>query len=220
MLEVIYSDSCAVVCVKPAGVSSEGDAGGMPGLIKEQLGADADVHVVHRLDKAVGGLMVYALGSRSAAALSAQVSAREFSKTYLAVVHGCPEQKSGRYDDLLFHDSAKNMTYVVRRMRRSVREASLEYEVIAERDGTSLVKITLLTGRTHQIRAQFASRGMPLVGDNRYGARDRCGIALWSYALGFSLPSGGRAGFSALPPAGYPWETFGGELSSMPDSRV
>ena len=140
----------------------------------------------------------------------------KFVKEYLAVVHGAPEEKNGRMDDLLFHDRQKNMTYVVKRKRKGVRDASLEYEVISERDGLSLVQVHLLTGRTHQIRAQFASRKMPLVGDGRYGARDKCAIALWSYRLSLTAPSNGeRLEFTRVPPESAPWDVFSEEIAAL-----
>ena len=217
MLELLYSDRDIAAVIKPTGVSSSDTAEGMPELIRRELGLAAPAFTVHRLDNAVGGVMIYALTQKAAAALSRDIAERRgFEKYYLAVVHGAPEEKSGRMDDLLFHDRQKNMTYVVKRERKGVRDASLEYEVIAERDGLSLVRVHLLTGRTHQIRAQFASRKMPLVGDGRYGARDKCAIALWSYRLSLTNPSNGeRLEFTRVPPENSPWDIFGEEIAAL-----
>lgn len=209
MLRILYSDEHIAVCLKPEGISSADEKSGMPFLIKEQLGLSEPVRTVHRLDNAVGGVMVYALNRQAAARLSEDIAGHAFEKRYMAVVHGCPEEPSGRYDDLLFHDSSKNRTYVVKRMRKGVRDAALEYEVKSSADGLTLVEIRLLTGRTHQIRAQFSSRKMPLAGDGKYGAKDKCSIALWSYSLSFAHPvSGERMTFSVLPPKKEPWERF------------
>lgn len=210
-MKILYNDKYITVCIKPAGAVSTDEPGGMPELIRNELGdPKADVRCVHRLDRAVSGLMVYARSSEAAAELSRQISGRSFDKEYLAVVEGCPEAAEGRMDDLLFRNSAENKTYVVSRMRKGVREASLEYRVLGSAEGMSLVRIKLLTGRTHQIRAQFSSRGMPLAGDRKYGSADtQCAIALWSCELNFNHPSSGKPlGFSALPPKEYPWSLF------------
>ena len=132
----------------------------------------------------------------------------QMQKTYLAVLTGCPAEKTGTLEDFLFHDRVKNKTYVVKRMRGGVKQARLHYEILAEKDGLSLARIRLETGRTHQIRVQFASRGYPLLGDGKYGSRDnRCACALWSFRLAF--PDGtGEAVFEAQPPARFPWTLF------------
>ena len=210
-MKIIYNDNCIIVCIKPAGAVSTDEPGGMPELIRNELDDPrADVRCVHRLDRAVSGLMVFARSSDSAAELSRQISGRSFDKEYLAVVKGCPVPSEGRMDDLLFRNSSENKTYVVSRMRKGVREASLEYKVLGSKEGMSLVRIKLLTGRTHQIRAQFSSRGMPLAGDRKYGSADtQCGIALWSCELSFTHPlTGKQLEFSAMPPKEYPWSLF------------
>lgn len=210
-MNIIYNDNHIIVCIKPAGAVSTDEPGGMPELIRNELGnSQAGVFCVHRLDRAVSGLMVFARSSDAASELSRQISDRSFDKEYLAVVKGCPVPAEGRMDDLLFRNSAENKTYVVSRMRKGVREASLEYRVLGSLEGMSLVRIKLLTGRTHQIRAQFSSRGMPLIGDRKYGSADtQCGIALWSCKLSFNHPSTGKMlEFSALPPKEYPWSAF------------
>lgn len=209
---IIYHDNMIAVCVKPAGVSSADEPGGMPELIGKALGLPAKAaKTVHRLDTAVSGLMVYALTKEAAADLSREIAEGSFQKTYLAAVHGRPEETVGRFTDLLFKDSKANKTYVVKRPRKGVREAMLDYEVIGAANDLSLVKIRLLTGRTHQIRVQFSSRKMPLYGDRKYGAPEAgTGFGLWSYALSFDHPkTGERMEFIKLPPEeGMPWRWF------------
>lgn len=135
----------------------------------------------------------------------------EFQKKYLCIVRGCPEEREGVWKDLLLHDKARNKSFVVKRMRGGVKEASLEYRVLAEKDGASLVLVRLHTGRTHQIRVQFASRGMPLLGDGRYGGGGG-EMALWSCSLAFPHPNGKTMEFQALPEGGV-WETFAAEIT-------
>ncbi|MDO4990561.1 MAG: RluA family pseudouridine synthase [Eubacteriales bacterium] len=206
-IPILYSDRDLAVCVKPRGVSSE--QGGLPELLATQLG-DECVRCVHRLDAAVGGVMVYALSSRAAAGLSRQIAQREMRKEYLAVVPGRPEPDEAVLRDLLFHDRAKNKSYVVRRMRAGVREAELSYRVLETAGALSLLSVSLHTGRSHQIRVQFAARGLPLLGDVKYGSAFRdCPIALWSHTLAFRHPADGRAlCFSALPERAFPWDSF------------
>lgn len=204
---ILHEDRDIVVCVKPVGTLSE--KGGMPEILAQSCAAK-EIYTVHRLDRAVGGVMVYAKTAEAAAKLSAAMGAGDFKKQYQAVVHGRPAEDSGVLRDLLFKDSAKNKSYVVKRMRKGVKEAELEYSVIESRADMSLVKITLHTGRSHQIRVQFSSRKMPLVGDVKYGSsRKDCNIALWSASLAFPHPkSGERMCFSANPPEVYPWTEF------------
>lgn len=208
MIPILQETAAFVVCLKPAGVSSQGEAGSaLPQLLKNQL--KCDIFPVHRLDQAVGGVMVYAKTAKEAARLSACIAAGTFDKTYLAVVAGCPAEARGEWEDLLFHDRAKNRTYVVRRLRGGVKKARLAYEVLAAQDEKSLVRVRLYTGRTHQIRVQFASRGFPLAGDGKYGSRDHgCTCALWSHRLEFPAADGRILSFCAPMPAGYPWDAF------------
>lgn len=213
MLNILFEDDSLIVCVKPVGVSSQSDGGNdMVSILGEYLG-DA-VYPVHRLDKAVGGVMVYAKTKSAAAFLSKCVSERQMKKEYLAVVHGCPENESGVFEDLLFKDSRKNKSFVVDRMRKGVKDAKLEYKLLGsvdtEKGRLSLVRVLLHTGRTHQIRVQFASRKMPLIADGKYGGKDNgCNIGLWSYSLGFNHPlSKGFVSFSALPPDEMPWSLY------------
>ena len=205
-LQILYSDADIVACVKPAGVLSEEP--GMPRLLSEALGGE--FFCVHRLDRAVGGVMVYARTSAAAADLSRQISARQFHKEYLAVVQGRPNEDSAALRDLLFWDRAKNKSFVVKRQRGGVKEAELEYALLEALPELSLLRVILHTGRTHQIRVQFSSRALPLVGDVKYGSRYRdCALALWSHALGFRHPATGKPmSFSAMPEAVFPWNGF------------
>lgn len=204
-MRIIYQEETFLVCVKPSGISSEEGPCGMPELLRKE-GNCKEVYPVHRLDRAVSGLMVYALTKEAAGKLTKQIQEKIFQKKYLAMVKGVPDPREGRMDDLLLHIAKENKTYVVKRMRKGVREASLTYETIAEKNGYSLEKITLLTGRTHQIRAQFSSRKMPLYGDRKYGDQNTGDIALWSYELSFFHPeSGEQMTFTENPPAGEPW---------------
>ena len=205
-VEILYQDEHLLFCVKPQGLVSE--EGGMPNLLREKLGGE--IFCVHRLDKAAGGVMVYARSQKAAAALSRLVSDREMEKEYLAIVQGRPEEPAGDMRDLLYRDAKKNKSYVVKRERRGVKAAQLHYTLTAEKDGLSLVNIQLVTGRSHQIRVQFASRGLPLVGDAKYGSSYRDGdLALWERRLAFRHPFTGKAlAFEASPPPVWPWTMF------------
>ncbi len=208
-MDILYHDNDIAVCIKPPRVLSTDEAGGMPSLVRAALGGDA--RTVHRLDAAVGGLMVLARGSAAAGELSRQIRDGEFHKAYLAVVHGAPDAH-GTMRNLLRRDRARRMTFVADAPERGVQEAVLDYERLGAADGLSLVYITLRTGRTHQIRCQFAARSHPLVGDRKYGtlADGECGIALWSHELAFAHPATGeRLCFSTAPPEKYPWTLFG-----------
>lgn len=210
-MELVYVDDDILVCVKPARVLSTDEPGGVPDLAREALGDEnADVRTVHRLDRVVAGLMVLARNAKAASELSRQIRDNEFQKEYLAVVHGCPENACGTYRDLLGRDKARKMTFVAREMAKGVQEAVLDYEVLGSAVGLSKVRIRLHTGRTHQIRVQFASRGMALAGERKYDERnDPCEIALWSYRLGFAHPRTGEwVTFSKEPPEAHPWTLF------------
>ena len=215
-LTILYEDAHLVICLKPPGVLSEDSEKGrcMPALLREHYRAQGKndyIATVHRLDKIVGGVMVFSRRRQVTGMLTAAIARHEITKEYLAVLRGHPEKAEDTLTDLLFRDAAHNKSYVVRRMRKGVREARLSYREIARTDALSLVRIQLHTGRTHQIRVQFASRGLPLLGDIRYGSRDeRCTAALWSYRLALRHPVTGKTvDVSALPPEGYPWQLFG-----------
>lgn len=207
-MELIYKDEDIIVCLKPARVLSTDEPGGVPDLAREALGdPKADVRTVHRLDRVVAGLMVLARNARAASELSRQIRDGEFEKEYQAVVHGHPEQDRGTFTDLLGRDKVRKMTFVASEPAKGVQEAVLDYWVLAQNEAFSTVQIRLHTGRTHQIRVQFASRGMPLVGERKYSERnDPCEIALWSYRLGFTHPrTGEKLEFTHRPPAEFPW---------------
>lgn len=207
-MQIIYADRDVLVCVKPPRVLSTDESGGLPDLLRQELGdPDADVRTVHRLDRVVGGLMVLARNGRAASELSRQIREDLFEKEYLAVIHGKPDADQGRFTDLLFRDKARKMTMVVTEAGKGVQPASLRYWLINTTEHFSRVKIFLETGRTHQIRVQFASRGLPLVGERKYSTLDDpCEIALWSHRIGFIHPATGeKMEFTVEPPNEYPW---------------
>ena len=208
MLTMLYLDDHIAVCVKPPRVLSTDEPGGMPDLVRQTLGDPrADVRTVHRLDRVVGGVMVLARNAAAASELSRQIRESSFEKRYLAVVHGQPEQDVGHLRDLLGRDKARKMTFVAEAPGKGIQEAVLSYRVLNKAGDLSRVEVTLLTGRTHQIRVQFASRGMPLVGERKYSTlNDPCEIALWSCYLRFQHPvTGEELTFTRLPPEEYPW---------------
>ena len=210
-MEIIYMDEAVIVCIKPAGVLSTDEPGGLPELVRRELGDEkADVRTVHRLDRAVSGLMLLARGAKAASELSRQIRDGEFEKEYLAVVHGETEDKAS-LRDLLLRNKARKMTFVVSEPEKGVQEALLDYETLARSEDMSMVKIHLHTGRTHQIRVQFSSRGFPLVGERKYcEPMDECPLALWSHMIGFSHPvTGERMRFEKEAPAAWPWNIMG-----------
>lgn len=189
-MKILFEDENIVVCIKPRGIVSQADSMGkesMITLLSEMT--KSEIFPLHRLDKEVGGVMVYAKNKKSAAILSKQITDKIFKKEYIALVHGKPVSDKGEMRDLLFKDSRKNKSFVVKRKRKGVKSALLEYETIQNNDLYSKVLVRLHTGRTHQIRVQFASRKMPLVGDKKYGANDDSKIlCLWSYKIKFNHP--------------------------------
>lgn len=209
-MKIIYSDDRVFVCEKPAGVLSTDEAGGMPELIRAALSDEnATVKTVHRLDRVVGGIMLFARTKRAAAELSQQVYSREFTKEYLAVVHGKAVPPSGELVDMLERDLQSHRTFVAGADSQKAQRASLGYKTLAVSEGLSLLQISLHTGRTHQIRVQCASRNLPIIGDKRYGKGEDCPIALWSHRLGFTHPrTGERMEFLLEPPRTFPWDKF------------
>lgn len=197
-MEILYEDSSVIVCVKPRGVLSQTDKNGGESMVKSlEKYTSGEIYPVHRLDKETGGVMVYAKTKKAAAALSRDILEHRFYKEYLALVHGVPETQEDTLCDLLFHDKAKNKSYVVKRERKGVKKAELEYQLLEtrEKDGEkySLLRVVLHTGRTHQIRAQFASRHLPLAGDRKYGAQDaEKNLGLWAVKLKFINPETGK----------------------------
>lgn len=207
-MEILYMDSDILVCVKPARVLSTDEPGGLPDLIRDALGdRNADIRTVHRLDRVVSGVMVLARNARSASELSRQIREDEFHKEYYAVVHGHPRESAGTLVDLLYRDKARKMTMVTDIPGKGVQEAVLDYEVLSSNQELTLVRVLLRTGRTHQIRVQFSSRGLPLVGERKYAVlEDSCEIALWSHQIEFHHPTSGEwMTFSEEPPLVYPW---------------
>lgn len=198
-MDILYEDSAVVVCIKPQGVLSQSDKNGGESMITRlQTHTGGEIYPVHRLDKETGGVMVYAKTKKAAATLSRDISEHRFYKEYLALVHGVPEENSGTLCDLLFHDKAKNKSYVVKRERAGVKKAELYYEVLETKEikgeKYSLLRVVLHTGRTHQIRVQFASRKMPLSGDRKYGAKDTAKtLGLLSARLKFTHPETGES---------------------------
>ena len=210
-MEILYQNANILVCIKPARVLSTDEPGGLPGLVREALGdPKADVRTVHRLDRVVSGVMVLARSANAASELSRQIREDQFRKEYLAVVHGRPENPEGTLHDLLARDKARRMTFVAEAPGKGVQEAALSYRVLEYANGMSLVRVRLHTGRTHQIRVQFSSRGMPLVGERKYAVwNDPCELALWSAKIGFYHPGTGEwVEFSKEPPAVFPWTEF------------
>ena len=210
-MEFLYLDSKIAVCVKSAGILSTDEPGGMPERIRAVLGDEnAPLYTVHRLDAAVGGVMVYARTRHAAADLGRALREGRFCKEYLAVFRGVLPEKAGIMRDLLRRDTRERKTFVVSVPGKDVREAELAYAVLEERDGLSLVSVSLHTGRTHQIRCQFAARGCPLWGDRKYGVGEETGsVALWSHRLSFDHPlTGERLSFTQPPPDAEPWRSF------------
>ena len=196
-MEILHLDSDFAVCIKPVGLDSES---GVPEQLKQQLGGE--VFTLHRLDKNVGGVMVYGRTKQAAAALSKAITQGQMVKEYVAMVHGTPAPE-GDWTDLLFKDSRKNKVFVVKRERAGVKSARLTYRLLRAGE-QSLVAIRLYTGRSHQIRVQFASRGFPLVGDHKYGSRDGATEPML-YSCALSFPYKGKAyRFESCPQWGQP----------------
>ena len=205
-MNIIFEDREIIVCIKPVGILSQKDASGKTNMVEQlEEKCNSEIFPLHRLDREVGGIMVFAKTKFAAAKLSADIADHKFQKEYIAFIHSKPETASGEMRDLLFKDSSKNKTYVVKRERKGVKEAILEYTLIEtfEIDGEeySKVRVLLHTGRTHQIRVQFSTRKMPLAGDRKYGARDGFNqIGLWSYKISFKHPKTNKnLEFSAEP---------------------
>ena len=210
-MDIIYQDKDILVCVKPSGVLSTDEPGGVPDLVRQELGdPNANVRTVHRLDRTVSGLMVLARRSKAASELSRQIREGEFQKEYVAVIHGSPSEDQAELRDLLWRNKQERKTYIVSEPGKDVQEAILNYELLDRTADFSKVRIELVTGRTHQIRCQFSSRNLPLVGDRKYSTHQGdCEIALWSSLLRFRHPkTGEELTFTAPPPDEFPWDQF------------
>ena len=210
VLKILTQTPGYILCVKPRGVSSEAGEGGMQELIADVLGISPELVLpVHRLDRETGGVMVYALTKSAAAALSAGIAEGKLQKEYLAVPEGLLQEPSGQWNDLLYWDRTKRKSYPVQRQRKGVKEAELSFEVISRTEKSALLRIEPKTGRTHQIRVQCASRGLPLWGDGRYGGREKQGFGLWCRSIAFPDPCGsGMIRAEADPPEEEPWTLF------------
>ena len=192
-MDILYSDKAIAVCVKPVGLDSEQD---VPQSLREALGGE--IFPLHRLDKNVGGVMVYARTKTAAAQFSQMIQSGKLVKEYVAMVHGTPPE-TGDWQDLLWKDSQKNKVFVVKRERKGVKAARLEYTRLTNAD-PALVRIRLHTGRSHQIRVQFSSRGFPLVGDHKYGSRDEATTPML-FSCRITFPYHGKvSAFEMLPP--------------------
>ncbi len=208
-MTTLFEDEHILVCLKPGGIMSQkGEKGGK----SVQDFYDYPVFTIHRLDKETAGIMVYAKTPQAAANLSQQIQNSQFHKRYFAVLQGIPQEKTAIFEDLLFRDRQRNKTFVVERQRGGVKRAKLQYETVETVDNLTLVDIELFTGRTHQIRVQFASRKLPLLGDGKYGG-GKGELALFEYSLSFKHPiTGKRLTFRQEPDKEtYPWNLFGKE---------
>ena len=207
MINVLYEDNHVLCVEKPVNVPSAPDSSEDESLldmcreyirVTYQKPGNVYTGLVHRLDRPVGGVMVYALSRTAAGNLSQQIQSGQMVKEYLAVTNGIPSQSEGLLTDLLFHDRVRNKTFVVDRKRKGVKEARLMYRVLQTSPSQSLIQVRLLTGRTHQIRVQFASRGTPLSGDGKYGGGSGP-LLLWAFGLTLDLPGAERKRFTAIP---------------------
>ena len=212
-MDLLYEDDAVIVAIKPVGLLSEQTQSNnsFADLLATRNGGY--IGVIHRLDRAVSGVMVYAKTPAAAAKLSADVQAHTVKKEYLAILHGRLEAPKGKLCDLLFHDRTRNKTFVVDRKRAGVKEALLEYRTLgtathADFGELTLTHVLLHTGRTHQIRVQFSSRGHSLLGDGKYGAHDRCDIALCSHRITFPHPITRREMTFSYTPTGAAWDLF------------
>ena len=220
-VKIIFEDNHLLVVEKPVNVPTQEDSSGDKDLltllkedIKERHNKPGNVYLglVHRLDRPVGGVMVFAKTSKAASRLSEQIRNREFKKVYLSVVHGVFEEKKGNLEHYLVKDSNTNMVKVTNARADGAKHASLDYEVLKSGQNLSLVRVNLHTGRSHQIRVQFAAIGHPIFGDQKYGADvNKVGqqIALWSSQIGFKHPTTKEeVEFESMPPNARPWSDF------------
>lgn len=221
-LNVLYEDNQVIVVVKPQNVPSQADESGdmdllsmVKAYVKEKYNkpGEAFIGLVHRLDRPTGGIMVFARNSKSASRLSAQLVSHEMKKTYYAVCQGVPQIKSGSLVNYLKKDEKENIVKIVPQSEQGVKKAELTYKVLQNSDTESLVEVNILTGRSHQIRVQFAGIGCPLLGDNKYGkdkTRASKNLGLWAGRLEFIHPvSKQKLVFVASPDtSAMPWNKF------------
>ena len=212
-VQILFEDKDLLLCWKPAGVPSQPDPSGQPDLITALSGHRPFIRLIHRLDTPTGGIMAFGLSPKSTAKLCELVQDHDrFQKEYLAVLAQTPAEDQGVLRDSLYHDKRTNKSFVTDGARKGSKEAVLDYRVLAKNhDGHALVLVRLHTGRTHQIRVQFASRGFPLVGDGKYGSREKCPyIGLWAYRLTFPHPISGQTLSAATKPntTESPWNYF------------
>jgi len=220
-MKILYEDKYLIVCEKPVGVESQRSSSGREDMLtllsqyRVTRGEDGYVGLVHRLDVATGGAMIYSKREDMTGKLSALVQSCDYKKTYFAVVHGELSESEGEMRDLLYHDKKKNKAYVCDKKRQGVKEAVANYRLLetvekSEGEKLSLVEVGLITGRTHQIRVQFASRKMPLVGDGKYGSHDnKASCALWSHRVEFTHPITKKViACECFPEENYPWSLF------------
>ena len=213
-MEILWETKSLIAVVKPPHLVSEqvGDGSGLGDLLAEKNGGY--IGVIHRMDRGVGGVTVYAKTKNAAARLSEEVREHRLEKVYLAVVEGCPEASEGDLRDLLYYDRQRNKVFPVKRQRNGVKEAILQYRVLKTavdpqtEKTVSLVEVTPLTGRTHQIRVQFASRGLPLLGDRKYGGHGSLGISLACHRVALPPMDGHDAKTVIYHPTGAPWDWF------------
>ncbi|MCR5150359.1 MAG: RluA family pseudouridine synthase [Clostridiales bacterium] len=185
-VKLLYKDGDIAVCIKPKGILSQsGEGANMIDLLSGSLGCD--VFPVHRLDKETEGIMVFAMNAPACAALSKQIADGTFRKNYLALLTACPDDEKGTLEDLIFYDRNRSKSFVVKKERKGVKKAKLSYEIVSNAGGLPIAFITLFTGRTHQIRVQFASRSCPLYGDKRYGGKGD-EMHLYACRLAFKHP--------------------------------
>lgn len=220
-INIIFEDNHLLVIEKPVNIPSQSDESGDLDILtllkqdlKKRFNKPGNVYLglVHRLDRPVGGVMVFAKTSKAASRISELIRKREFNKNYIAVVHGIMEQKEGKLTHYLVKDTKTNIVRVTQKDDNKAKEAILEYKLISSKENLSLVKIKLHTGRSHQIRVQFAAVGHPLFGDQKYGIqlnKEGQQISLWSSQIKFEHPvSKDIIVFNSLPPKVYPWNLF------------
>ena len=221
MVKVIYEDNHLLVVEKPVNILSQGDDTNdkdmvnlLKSYVKEKYDKPGNVFIglVHRLDRPVGGVMVFAKTSKAASRLSEQVRNKSFKKTYRAVIHGNMNKNEDTLKDYLYKNKKTNMVSVVNKNHKEAKNAELDYKTLQSKNNFSLVEIDLKTGRPHQIRVQFSSRKHPLFGDQRYGQNlNKVGqqIALWSYKIEITHPTTKEPmEFICEPPKDYPWDLF------------